>query len=127
MKENIGQILKDNLKLKNTQRIGEGDFEEDISHDISGRRSQLALQEMRIKQAFLENQAAEMETKKKLNSTVWEGETGETVETGDVAETSRKNEVMIETSLENLSQQIVESLLCSLSEQGRLQRIEIIK
>ena len=99
MKENIGQILRDNLKLKNTQRIGEGDFEEDVSHDISGRRSQLALQEMRIKQAFLENQAAEMETKKKLNSTVWEGETGETVETGDVAETSRKNEVMIETSL----------------------------
>ena len=105
--------------MKTTNKIGEGDFECD-DHEVSQieRRTQLAWQEERIKQAFRENEEAERETKKKLNSNTWDGEDGDTGDSTD----NRKHQVFIETGVESLSQQIVESLLSTLAREGEDQQ-----
>merc|ERR1711976_439608 len=74
------------------------------------KKSQLQLQEERIKQAFLENEAAEKETEKKLQNT-W-GDDSPAVEKNQ--QESEKT-TLIEIGVENLSQQIVDSLVSTLS------------
>ena len=92
-------------------RIGEGDFSEE-----SNWAGQLAAQEERIKLAFLENQAAERETDNKLGgSGDWEGgEEG----TKENSSTGSLTQLSLESGVESLSQQIVESLLSTLSAEG---------
>ena len=103
----------DNLKVK-MNKIGEGDFDcEEFDVRRIERRTQLAVQEERIQQAILENKAAEKETNEKLNTIDRDTETGDSLETTN-------NQVIIETGVESLSQQIVESLLMTLSEQGEI-------
>ena len=92
-------------------RIGEGDFGEE-----SNWAGQLAAQEERIKLAFLENQAAERETDNRLGGSVdWEGG-----EQGNRENTSNGglSQLSLESGVESLSQQIVESLLSTLSAEG---------
>ena len=119
LKENIGRILKDNLKVK-MNKIGEGDFDcEESDVRRMERRTQLAVQEERIQQAILENKAAEKETNEKLNTIDRDTESGDSLETTN-------NQVIIETGVESLSQQIVESLLMTLSEQGEIEMCRFI-
>ena len=107
LKDNIEKILKVSMGVS----LGEND---DASGNLSPvlleKKSQLQLQEERIKQAFLENEAAEKETEKKLQNT-W----------GDDSPAAEKNQqesektTLIEVGVENLSQQIVDSLVSTLS------------
>ena len=100
-------------------KIGEGDFDcEESDVRRLERRTQLAVQEERIQQAILENKAAEKETNEKLNTI------DRDVESGDSLETTN-NQVIIETGVESLSQQIVESLLMTLSEQGEIEMCHV--
>ena len=91
-------------------KIGEGDFSEE-----SNWAGQLAAQEERIKLAFLENQAAERETDNKLGGSVdWEGGEGDRENTSN----GGLSQLSLESGVESLSQQIVESLLSTLSAEG---------
>ena len=100
--------MKDNLKVKVGGRIGEGDFSEE-----SNWAGQLAAQEERIKLAFLENQATERETNNKLGSGAWEEE-GK----GENNHNQNNHQLSLESGLESLSQQIVDTLLSTLSGEG---------
>ena len=103
--------MKDNLKVKAGRKIGEGDFSEE-----SNWAGQLAAQEERIKRAFLENQEAERETDNKLGAGDWE-------EVGDRENTTHsQHQLSLESGVESLSQQIVESLLSTLSGEGQLRQ-----
>merc|ERR1719391_93036 len=116
LKENIGLILKDSLQVKDN-RIGEGDFKEEdgnISPIIMEKKSQLKLQEERIKQAFLENEAAEKETEIKLQTT-WENKSTNNNKSCEQQHSQENPVILIESKVESLSQQIVDSLMSTLS------------
>ena len=102
--------MKDNLKVRIGGKIGEGDFSEE-----SNWAGQLAAQEERIKLAFLENQEAERETDNRLGSGGWEEEEG-----GGSRENNGHHQFSLESGVESLSQQIVESLLSTLSAEGEI-------
>lgn len=111
LKENIEKILKDNLKIPDSEKSDVFSHEGNVSPIIMEKKSQLRLQEERIKQAFLENEAAEKETELKLQtpsiSIQSDQDKKESIE-------DDKNSV-IEVGVDNLSQQIVESLMTTLS------------
>ena len=116
LKENIGLILKDSLQVKDN-RIGEGDFKEEdghISPIIMEKKSQLKLQEERIKQAFLENEAAEKETEIKLQTT-WENKSTNNNKSCEQQHSQENPVILIESKVESLSQKIVDSLMSTLS------------
>ena len=115
LKENIGQILKDSLKVKDN-KIGEESLDVidgNVSPVIMEKKSQLKLQEERIKQAFLENQEAEKETQIKLQSD-WEDDKDKANNNDNTIPRADKM-VLLETGVDNLSQQIVDSLISTLS------------
>ena len=115
LKENIGQILKDSLKVKDN-KVGEGNLDVidgNVSPVIMEKKSQLKLQEERIKQAFLENQEAEKETQIKLQSD-WEDDKDKANNNDNTIPRADKM-VLLETGVDNLSQQIVDSLISTLS------------
>jgi len=115
LKENIGQILKDSLKVKDN-KIGEENLDVidgNVSPVIMEKKSQLKLQEERIKQAFLENQEAEKETQIKLQSD-WEDDKDKANNNDNTIPRADKM-VLLETGVDNLSQQIVDSLISTLS------------
>ena len=115
LKENIGQILKDSLKVKDN-KIGEESLDVidgNVSPVIMEKKSQLKLQEERIKQAFLENQEAEKETQIKLQSD-WEDDKDKFNNNDNTIPRADKM-VLLETGVDNLSQQIVDSLISTLS------------
>ena len=118
LKENIEQILRDCLGAKVNKRIGEGDFEEidgNVSPIMMEKKSLLKQQEERIKQAFLENEAAEKETKIKLQ-TSWDST--KQVEVAVPSSEQEEKTSLIETGVESLSEKIVESLIRTLSLDG---------
>ena len=82
-----------------------------ISPELMERKNHLKEQEERIKKAFLENEAAEKETEKKLRHS-WH-KSQESVES--VASTVEL--AAVETGLDNLSKHIVDKLLMSLSKE----------
>merc|ERR1719195_2415143 len=73
-------------------------------------KSNLELQEERIKQAFLENEAAEKETEKRMQNT-WGDESPAAEKTCRETEKTK----LIEVGVESLSQQIVDSLISTFS------------
>ena len=107
LKENIEKILKVSMGVSLDEN---NDASGNLSPVLMEKKSQLQLQEERIKQAFLENEAAEKETEKKLQNT-W-GDDSPAVEKNK--QESEKT-TLIEIGVENLSQQIVDSLVSTLS------------
>ena len=99
LKENIEKILKEGMGSE--------------SPVLSGTKSQLQLQEERIKQAFLENEAAEKETEKKLGNNWGDDSPASLVEKTQQQDSEKTK--LIEIGVESLSQQIVDSLVSTLS------------
>ena len=99
LKENIEKILKECMGNE--------------SQVLCEKKSQLQLQEERIKQAFLENEAAEKETEKKLGNSWGDDSPASTIEKTQQQESEKTK--LIEIGVESLSQQIVDSLVSTLS------------
>ena len=99
LKENIEKILKECMGNE--------------SQVLTEKKSQLQLQEERIKQAFLENEAAEKETEKKLGNSWGDDSPASTIEKTQQQESEKTK--LIEIGVESLSQQIVDSLVSTLS------------
>ena len=99
LKENIEKILKECMGNE--------------SQELCEKKSQLQLQEERIKQAFLENEAAEKETEKKLGNSWGDDSPASTIEKTQQQESEKTK--LIEIGVESLSQQIVDSLVSTLS------------
>ena len=102
LKENIEQLLRGMGLTIN--KIDDG------ANGMLKNKSNLELQEERIKQAFLENEAAEKETEKRMQNT-WGDESPAAEKTCREAEKTK----LIEVGVESLSQQIVDSLISTFS------------
>ena len=102
LKENIEQLLRGMGLTIN--KIDDG------PNGMLKNKSNLELQEERIKQAFLENEAAEKETEKRMQNT-WGDESPAAEKTCREAEKTK----LIEVGVESLSQQIVDSLISTFS------------
>ena len=105
LKDNIEKLLKVSLGV-----IGSNDTGGTLSPVLMEKKSQLQLQEERIKQAFLENEAAEKETEKKLQNK-WGDDSPAVEKTQQELEKTK----LLDVGVEKLSQQIVDSLVSTLS------------
>jgi len=144
LKENIGSLIKENMKPVKKRNFDNLETSLNFEKDMLGKakdngnkltvsKSQLQIQEERTKQAFLENEAAEKETERKLRYSWTEGDC-ESVEnlTEKVKRELELSDHLDQTLLsvsgtgssgvdecvDDLSQQIVDKLLVRICKDG---------